>query len=50
MSWGYKIMFLYLGFVAMILTLVVMSMQQDIHLVSENYYEKEQNFVDASTK
>ena len=44
MSWGYKITFLYLGFVAMILTLVFMSLQQDIHLVTENYYEKEHDF------
>lgn len=44
MSWGYKITFLYLSFVAMILTLVFMSMQQDIHLVTENYYEKEHDF------
>jgi len=45
MSWGYKITFLYLGFVAMILTMVVMSIRQDIDLVTENYYEKEQDYM-----
>ncbi len=45
MSWGYKITFLYLGFVVMILTMVVMSIRQDIDLVTENYYEKEQDYI-----
>ena len=44
MSWGYKIAILYIGFVVMILTLVVMSLNQDIQMVTENYYEKEQNY------
>lgn len=45
MSWGYKVTFLYLGFVVMILTMVVMSIRQDIDLVTENYYEKEQDYM-----
>ncbi|MEZ4886139.1 MAG: FixH family protein [Chitinophagales bacterium] len=44
MSWGYKITFLYIGFVAMILTMVVMSLRQDIQMVTDDYYEKEQDY------
>ena len=49
MNWGYKITFLYLGFVAMILVLVVSSASQKFHLVSEDYYSDElayQNKID----
>ncbi|TVR88023.1 MAG: hypothetical protein EA411_05860 [Saprospirales bacterium] len=41
MSWGYKILFLYLGFVAIILTLVVSSFGYEVQVVAENYYERE---------
>jgi len=42
MNWGYKISIVFAGFVALIITLVVISMtQKDIHLVTEKYYEKE---------
>jgi len=44
MNWGYRIAILYIGFVVLILTLVVMSLNQDIQMVTENYYEKEQNY------
>lgn len=41
MSWGYRIAFLYGSFVVMMVTLVVLSSQQDIPLVTEDYYEKD---------
>ena len=41
MSWGYKISILYGSFVVMMVTLVVLSSQQDIPLVTEDYYEKD---------
>ena len=50
MNWGVKVTGLYLGFVAIIITLVVSSMRQDFDLVSEDYYQQEldyQNVLDA---
>ena len=41
MSWGWKITALYLGFVLMMSTLVYLCTQQDILLVTDNYYEKD---------
>lgn len=42
MDWGKGILLTIIGFVAFIMTLVVISVRQDdIHLVTENYYEKE---------
>lgn len=41
MSWGWKITILYGSFVAMMVTLVVMSSRQDIPMVTEDYYEKD---------
>ncbi|TDQ13507.1 FixH protein [Algoriphagus boseongensis] len=42
MDWGKGILLTIFGFVAFIMTLVVISVRQDdIHLVTENYYEKE---------
>jgi len=43
-GWGYRITFLYIGFVIIIATLVIGSMKQDIELVSDDYYEKELNY------
>ena len=40
-NWGTGITALYLGFVAMILLLVTMSVGQKIDLVTEHYYEEE---------
>lgn len=40
-GWGNRILVLYLGFVGLILTLVVLSHQQDINLVQADYYEQE---------
>jgi len=41
MNWGIKILLLYLGFVAMIIALVVGSSMQEIHMVTDDYYEEE---------
>src|SRR5574343_1188722 len=44
MNWGRFITFIYVAFVAGIVYLVYGSMQQDINLVDENYYQKELAF------
>jgi hypothetical protein len=49
-SWGIKITVLYLGFVALILTLVSMAMRQNVDLVSKDYYEQELKFQDKINK
>jgi len=41
MNWGKKIVILYLSFVALIATLVVISMNQEIELESKDYYAQE---------
>lgn len=43
-SWGTKIAILYSTFVAMIIVMVYISMNQKIELVSDDYYEKELAF------
>ena len=40
-NWGYKIALLYLGFVALIVSMVIMAMRQKVDLVAKNYYEQE---------
>lgn len=48
-SWGHKILFVYLGFVAGILFLVYRANQEKFDLVTPNYYEAElkfQNIID----
>lgn len=40
-SWGTKIAILYIGFVMLIIGMVILSMQQKIELVSEDYYANE---------
>jgi len=50
-NWGMKIVLLYCGFVALILTLVYMSVHQHFDLVSTNYYDAEvayQKVIDAN--
>ncbi|CAN5803726.1 hypothetical protein BH11BAC7_BH11BAC7_22860 [soil metagenome] len=46
MSWGIRITILYSAFVAMILFLVVRTMNEDIELVSPDYYANELKFQD----
>ncbi|MCC6372945.1 MAG: FixH family protein [Bacteroidia bacterium] len=51
MNWGVKITVLYLGFVALILTLAFTCFGQKVELESKDYYAKElkfQNQIDAS--
>lgn len=44
MNWGLRITFLYLGFVALILTLVFTSMANKTELVATDYYKQELEF------
>ena len=46
MNWGYSIALSFVLFIALIATLVTISMKQDIHLVAENYYEQEIEYQD----
>ncbi len=47
MDWGKGILLTIIAFVAFVMTLVVISVKQDdIHLVTENYYEKEIKYQD----
>jgi hypothetical protein len=47
MDWGKGILVTIIAFVAFMITLVVISVKQDdIHLVAENYYEKEIKYQD----
>jgi hypothetical protein len=46
MSWGKKIAVLYLGFVALIVTLVVLCYGQKVELESKDYYAQELKFQD----
>jgi hypothetical protein len=41
MNWGWKIFFITAGFILLVLFMVFKAMQQDFHLVSEDYYDKE---------
>lgn len=41
MSWGWKIVILIAAFVIFVLFMVFMAVQEDFHLVADNYYEKE---------
>jgi hypothetical protein len=49
--WGWRIAILYFGFTAMILTLVYLSSQEKVELVTNDYYQKEmafQGIIDAN--
>lgn len=47
MDWGKGILFTIIGFVALIMTMVVISVRMDgIELVTENYYEEEIKYQD----
>lgn len=41
MNWGYSIILACLVFIAFIMSMVVVSMQQDINLVAKDYYKEE---------
>lgn len=44
MSWGYKIMLVYIVFIAGVMLLVFKSSSQKVELVTEDYYEQELKF------
>src|SRR5690606_4368264 len=45
MNWGHGITIFFIGFVLFMVSLVVICMRQDnIHLVTQNYYEEEINY------
>ncbi len=46
MSWSYRITILYLGFMAIILTLVTLSMKNSDELVAADYYSQELKYQD----
>jgi hypothetical protein len=46
MNWGIRITVLYLGFVALIMSLVFLSMNQKMDLETNEYYEKELHYQD----
>lgn len=51
MNWGTRIVILYVAFVALILFMVIRSMNEKVDLVSDDYYQKElqfQNQIDRS--
>jgi hypothetical protein len=41
MSWGWRIAWLYIGFVVFIIALVVITFQFDVNLVAKDYYSQE---------
>ncbi len=41
MNWGYRIVLSFIVFIGIIVTMVVISMKQDVGLVSEDYYKQE---------
>jgi hypothetical protein len=52
-SWGHKILFVYLGFVVGIMILVFLANQQKFDLVTSNYYDAElkfQNVIDQKQR
>ncbi len=46
MNWGTRIVLSFIAFVGVIVTLVVISMRQDIHLVATDYYVQELAYQD----
>lgn len=51
MSWGYKIALMYGGFVVFIISMVTLCIKQDdIHLVSKEYYKEEIAYQDQIDK
>jgi hypothetical protein len=44
MSWGKRILFVYIGFVAMIAFMIVRTMGEKVELVSGDYYQEELRF------
>lgn len=49
-GWNLKIITLYLGFLVFLLSMVILSINQKIDLVSEDYYEQELHFQNKINK
>ncbi|MBX7183061.1 MAG: FixH family protein [Bacteroidia bacterium] len=43
-NWGFRIVLLYVGFVALIVTMVVLTLRERVDLVSKDYYDQELKF------
>jgi hypothetical protein len=41
MNWGIKLMFVFVGFVGLVLVMVYLTFQHDVDLVAEDYYDQE---------
>ena len=50
LGWGYIITILYVGFVAMMVVMVSLTMRQKVDLVSKDYYEEELHYQDRIDK
>ncbi|UXP31421.1 FixH family protein [Reichenbachiella agarivorans] len=50
MNWGHKITITFILFAALIITMVVISFQQEVHLVAPDYYEEELAYQDQIDK
>lgn len=50
MNWGKKIALLYIGFVALIVSMVAMAMNQKVDLVASDYYEQEIKYQEKINK
>ena len=50
MSWGYKILFLYAGFVLLVLFMVFLSYRHDVPLVTDDYYRQELKYQEEINK
>jgi nitrogen fixation protein FixH len=46
MNWGHKITISFILFAALVITMVIISMQQNVNLVAPNYYEEELAYQD----
>ncbi|MBL0070976.1 MAG: FixH family protein [Bacteroidetes bacterium] len=45
-SWGYRVMFLYIGFAGLIIYFVTRSINEKVDLVTPDYYAQELKFQD----
>lgn len=50
MNWGWKIFFVTSGFIILVLFMVFKAMQENFHLVAEDYYAKEIKYQDEIDK
>lgn len=53
MNWGIKILITISGFICMMLLMVFIAFKQNIHMIDDNYYERElnyQNIIDSENR